>query len=79
MSGRVEDWRGHAYREHAPLYDGDAVRWCDEPGCERQAVRLCCTAEGDAGRTHWHGGIHPTDDVAGMFYCLDHGRRHGGT
>ncbi len=50
---------------------------CEEPDCFAEAVRHCCNAEGDAGRTHWHGGIHHIDPKKeGRYYCKEHGLKH---
>lgn len=60
----MKDWRGNSYKEEKLWYvrpNGNRVPInCD--GCmEQQAVRNCCVAEGDVGRTHWHGGVHTKD------------------
>lgn len=64
----MEDWRGNKYKEEKLWYlkkhEKDNVvrvpKSCDD--ClEEQAVRNCCIAEGDVGRTHWHGSVHTFD------------------
>ena len=58
----MQDWRGNTYEEEKlwkqTNQDGlqEAVI-CEECNKE-QAVRNCCTAEGDVARTHWHGAVH---------------------
>lgn len=50
---------------------------CEEPGCEQDAVRLECNAEGIPPQTHPHGGIHRVGKGPGVFfYCEEHGQRH---
>ncbi len=57
----MKDFRGNEYLESKLWFirkNGTKV----PVGCgicvEQQAVRNCCEAEGDFGRTHWHGEIH---------------------
>ena len=66
----VYDWRGNSY----PLYE-DIGEGCEWEGCTAGAVRLCCIAEGDKERTHWHGAIHTVGGGMG-FYCQAHGWKH---
>ena len=66
---KMTDWRGNEYEEEKLWYfgkDDTKVPLNCEICTEKQAVRNCCLAEGDIGRTHWrrthwHGGIHTTD------------------
>ena len=47
----MKDFRGNTYEEE------DLDRKCEM--CKKvQARRQCCVAEGDVGRTHWHGAVH---------------------
>lgn len=47
----MHDWRGNFYKR-------EAIGKCDVKDCTETAMRQCCTAEGDSGRTHWHGRVH---------------------
>lgn len=67
----LSDFRGNDYE-----YGEDLGGSCDEPGCDKNAVRLPCNAEGDLGRTHWHGGIHRLDMRPGSKFCEEHGLMH---
>lgn len=64
----LKDYRGNEYESGAPL----GVP-CHEPGCTKEAVRHRCNAEGDIGRTHWHGGIHRLDGGGSGDFCHEHG------
>jgi hypothetical protein len=59
MENEMSDWRGNIYK------DEELNEKCED--CGEQAVRNCCIAEGDEGRTHWHGAIHTKD---GGLKCL---------
>ena len=47
----LEDWRGNKYKK-------EVIGKCEYPNCKKNALRQECTAEGDIGRTHWHGRVH---------------------
>ena len=51
----MKDWRGNSYA------DEELGGSCETENCPNKAVRNCCKAEGDIGRTHWHGAIHTRD------------------
>ena len=70
MTG-LSDWRGNVYRGGEPL--GPVV--CEHPTCAAPAVRHQCNAEGDTGRTHWHGEIHVLAAPGAPLraYCAQHG------
>lgn len=46
----MKDWRGNTYQ--------DEVLGVPCANCGKPAMRNCCIAEGDVGRTHWHGEVH---------------------
>ena len=52
----MQDFRGNSYKEEKLTMNGLPIP-C-ELCLQNQAVRNVCIAEGDFGRTHWHGGIH---------------------
>ena len=56
----MKDWRGNSYKEEN-LFKENGKRWKCEICKKKDAVRNCCEAEGDIGRTHWHGGVHCQD------------------
>lgn len=61
MKKQMVDWRGNIFPEEKLWYTtekGIKVPLSCELCLENQAVRNCCEAEGDIGRTHWHGAVH---------------------
>lgn len=73
----MEDWRGNKYEEEF-IWENDgsvggmgirSQKLCEN--CkEKPAVRNCCEAERDVGRTHWHGAVH-TKDGGLKFLCRE--------
>jgi len=69
MKNLMKDWRGNKYIEEKLWYvtdNGNRVPVNCDMCLENQAVRNCCTAEGDIGRTHWHGGVHTKDGIKNL-------------
>jgi hypothetical protein len=66
----LTDFRGNVYAGGAKL----GVP-CSVEGCQADAVRHACNAEGDPHRTHWHGEIHSLAQGAiAHAYCDAHGQ-----
>jgi hypothetical protein len=67
----LTDFRGNVYEGGARLGTS-----CSADGCEDDAVRHSCNAEGDPHRTHWHGEIHSLSSSGGgpKPYCDIHGQ-----
>lgn len=68
----LQDWRGNTYDQGGPVED-EAITYCGVNDCEERSVRHQCNAEGDFGRTHWHGGIHRLANKSLEGFCHRHG------